>query len=70
MNFHTSNNEKEGVSNISQFDTPPLFFKLTILIFERKSHNTLVAIERGQGNPRIETLMAVADTLGLQVEIG
>ena len=23
MNFHTSNNEKEGVSNISQFDTPP-----------------------------------------------
>lgn len=81
-----------------------MFFKLTILIFERKSHcivnireigetvksrrqslgitqfelselagigiNTLVAIERGQGNPRIETLMAVADTLGLQVEIG
>ena len=30
----------------------------------------LVAIEIGQGNPRIETLMAVADTLGLQVEIG
>lgn len=81
-----------------------MFFKLTILIFERKSHcivnireigetvksrrqslgitqfelselagigiNTLVAIERGQGNPRIETLMAVADTLGLQMEIG
>ena len=23
MNFHTSNNEKEGVSNFSQFDTPP-----------------------------------------------
>ena len=80
-----------------------IVFKLTILIFERKSHcivnireigetvksrrqslgitqfelselagigiNTLVAIERGQGNPRIETLMAVADTLGLQVEI-
>lgn len=43
---------------------------MTILIFERKSPNTLVAIERGQGNPRIETLMAVADTLGLQVEIG
>ena len=31
--------------------------------------NTLVAIERGQGNPKMETLMAVADTLGLQVEI-
>ena len=26
MNFHTSNNEKEGVSNISQFDTPAFFF--------------------------------------------
>ncbi|MDO4163202.1 MAG: helix-turn-helix domain-containing protein [Bacteroides sp.] len=31
--------------------------------------NTLVAIERGQGNPKLETLLAVADTLGLQVEI-
>ena len=25
MNFHTSNNEKEGVSNFSQFDTPPRY---------------------------------------------
>lgn len=31
--------------------------------------NTLVAIERGQGNPKIETLLAVVDTLGLQLEI-
>lgn len=31
--------------------------------------NTLVAIERGQGNPKIETLLAVIDTLGLQLEI-
>ena len=31
--------------------------------------NTVVAIERGQGNPKLETLLAVADTLGLQVEI-
>ncbi len=31
--------------------------------------NTLVAIERGQGNPKIETLLSVADTLGLQIEI-
>lgn len=31
--------------------------------------NTLVAIERGQGNPTIETLLSVIDTLGLQIEI-
>lgn len=31
--------------------------------------NTVVAIERGQGNPKLETLLAVADTLGLQVEL-
>lgn len=31
--------------------------------------NTLVAIERGQGNPKLETLFAILDTLGLQVEI-
>ena len=31
--------------------------------------NTLVAIERGQGNPKIETLLSVADTIGLQIEI-
>jgi len=31
--------------------------------------NTLVAIERGQGNPRLETLLAILDTLGLQVDI-
>lgn len=32
-------------------------------------NNTLVAIERGQGNPKIETLLSVADTLGLQIDI-
>ena len=31
--------------------------------------NTLVAIERGQGNPKLEILLAILDTLGLQVEI-
>ena len=31
--------------------------------------NTLVAIERGQVNPKIETLLSVADTLGMQIEI-
>ncbi len=31
--------------------------------------NTLVAIERGTGNPKLETLMAVLDTLGLQIDV-
>lgn len=31
------------------------------------SINTVVAIERGTGNPRIETLVAVCDVLGLQL---
>ena len=31
--------------------------------------NTLVAIERGQGNPKLETLLTVLDTLGLQLDI-
>lgn len=31
--------------------------------------NTLVAIERGQGNPKLETLLSILDTLGLQVDI-
>lgn len=29
--------------------------------------NTLVAIERGNGNPRLDTVISVADTLGLQL---
>lgn len=31
--------------------------------------NTLVAIERGTGNPKLETLMTVLDTLGLQIDV-
>lgn len=31
--------------------------------------NTLVAMERGKGNPKLETLLSVLDTLGLQVDI-
>lgn len=31
--------------------------------------NTLVAIERGEGNPKLETLLAILDTLGLQINI-
>lgn len=31
--------------------------------------NTLVAIERGEGNPQLQTLLTVLDTLGLQIDI-
>ena len=31
--------------------------------------NTVVAIERGDGNPQLATLMAILDTLGLQLDI-
>ena len=31
--------------------------------------NTLVAIERGQGNPKLKTLLSILDTLGLQVNM-
>ena len=31
--------------------------------------NTLVSIERGTGNPKLDTLLSVLDTLGLQFDI-
>lgn len=31
--------------------------------------NTLVAIERGDGNPKLTTLFSVLDTLGLHISI-
>ncbi|MBR6438449.1 MAG: helix-turn-helix transcriptional regulator [Bacteroidales bacterium] len=31
--------------------------------------NTLLAIERGEGNPQLSTLLAVIDSLGLQLDI-
>jgi len=31
--------------------------------------NTLVAIERGNGNAKIQTILAVLDTLGLDIEV-
>ncbi len=31
--------------------------------------NTVVAIERGEGNPQLSTLLMVLDTLGLKIEI-
>ena len=31
--------------------------------------NTVVAIERGEGNPQLATLLTIIDTLGLQINI-
>jgi y4mF family transcriptional regulator len=31
--------------------------------------NTLVAIELGEGNPQLNTLLTILDTLGLQIDI-
>ncbi len=31
--------------------------------------NTLLAIERGEGNPQLSTLLAILDTLGLKIDI-
>ena len=33
------------------------------------SINTIVSIERGEGNPRLVTLLMVFDTLGLQMNV-
>ena len=59
--------------------------EIGIIIKERRKHlgvnqqtladlagvglNTLVAIERGEGNPELSTLLTVLDTLGLQMNI-
>lgn len=31
--------------------------------------NTIVAIERGEGNPQISTLLTILDVLGMKVDI-
>jgi len=31
--------------------------------------NTVVAVERGTGNPRLETLLKICDTLGLNINV-
>ena len=31
--------------------------------------NTIVSVERGDGNPKISTILSILDTLGLQINI-
>ena len=62
-----------------------MLFRSGTIIKERRKHlgvnqqtladlagvglNTLVAIERGEGNPQLNTLLTILDTLGLQMDI-
>ena len=43
--------------------------QLTLADLAGVAVNTVVAIERGEGNPQLSTLLAVLDTLGLQADI-
>ena len=31
--------------------------------------NTVVAVERGEGNPKISTILSLLDTIGLQIKV-
>lgn len=31
--------------------------------------NTVVAIERGEGNPQLATLLTICDTLGMKIDV-
>ena len=69
------------ILHIDNMDTK----EIGIIIKERRKHlgvnqqtladlagvglNTLVAIERGEGNPQLGTLLTILDTLGLQMNI-
>lgn len=41
----------------------------TLAVLAGVGLNTLVAVERGNGNPKIQTILAIVDTLGLQLDI-
>lgn len=41
----------------------------TLALLARVGLNTLVAVERGVGNPTNETLLSILDTLGLTIDI-
>ena len=43
--------------------------QLTLAQLANVGINTIVAIERGEGNPRLKTLKSITDTLGLQINV-
>lgn len=41
----------------------------TLALLSRVGLNTVVAVERGEGNPKISTILSLLDTLGLQIKV-
>jgi y4mF family transcriptional regulator len=62
-------NSKEIGSTIKKRRQELKVNQLTLSELAGVGINTLVAIERGTGNPKLETLLSVLDTLGLQLNI-
>ncbi len=62
-------NSKEIGHNIKQRRRQLNVPQATVAALAGISVNTLVAIERGEGNPRIDNILSVLDTLGLRFSI-
>lgn len=41
----------------------------TLALLSGVGLNTVVAVERGEGNPKISTIMSLLDTMGLQIKV-
>lgn len=41
----------------------------TLALLAEVGLNTVVAVERGEGNPTLSTVMSILDTMGLQLSI-
>lgn len=41
----------------------------TLALLSGVGLNTVVAVERGEGNPKISTILSLLDTIGLQIKV-
>ena len=41
----------------------------TLAMLANVGVNTLLSVEKGKGNPKIETVVSILDTLGLQINV-
>ena len=41
----------------------------TLALLSDVGLNTVVAVERGEGNPKISTILSLLDTMGLQINV-
>lgn len=41
----------------------------TLALLSDVGLNTVVAVERGEGNPKISTILSLLDTMGLQMNV-